>query len=241
MNSNNISDGGAGDFFIRKFGRNDDLDSGTVPEDIWDFGGLYPFPSAVAATTIASDQAADTGAGTGMQQAQVIGLDTNYLLASEDATLNGLTPVALSTQFLRVHRVFGTAFGSGGTNAGNVDVLHGATVLARIIPARGQTLMCIFTTPADWPTVRVVGGYASIGRQAAAFAEVIMFTRDFGSGGWRDRLTVDIHSQGFDFISGQDDRVTEVTIDPRTDIRLTGQSVSANNTGISAAFVLSNK
>lgn len=235
----NISDDSSGPFFIRKFGRNDDIDTGSAPEDIWDFGGLYPFPVAAAATTILSDNAADTGAGTGLQQARVFGLDTNFLEIQEDITLNGVTPVALANQYLRVYRVFGIAFGSGETNAGNIDVLHAPTVLARIIPGRGQTLMAIYTVPADWPQVTVKDAFATIGKQAASFAEIILFTRDFSSGGWRDRLTVDIHSQGSSFVGGGE--AQPITIDPRTDIRFTAQSVSAVNTGISASFILSNR
>ena len=238
MSNPNRSDGSAGEFFIRKFGRNDDVDSGTAPEDIWDFGGLYPFPAAAAATTIVSDNAADAAAGTGVQTARVFGLDTNFLEVQEDVTLNGVASVALANQYLRVHRVFGLTFGTGGTNAGNIDVQHGATVLARIIPGRGQTLMAIFTTPANWPTVTIKEAFTTIGRQASGFGELIIFTRDFGSGGWRDRVTVDVHSQGSSFLSGNGPRIA---IEPRTDIRWTAQSVSANNTGISASFTLSDR
>lgn len=238
MSNPNRSDGSVGEFFIRKFGRNDDVDTGSAPEDIWDFGGLYPFPTAAAATTIVSDNAADTGAGTGLQQARVFGLDANFLEVQEDVTLNGVAPVALANQYLRVHRVFGIAFGTGETNAGNIDVQHGATVLARVIPGRGQTLMAIFTTPANWPTVTVKEAFTTIGRQASGFGELILFTRDFGSGGWRDRITVDIHSQGSSFLAGNGPRIA---IDPQTDIRWTAQSVSAVNTGISASFTLSDR
>lgn len=238
MSNPNRSDGSVGEFFIRKFGRNDDVDTGSAPEDIWDFGGLYPFPAAAAATTIVSDNAADAGAGTGLQQARVFGLDANYLEIQEDVTLNGIVPVALANQYLRVHRVFGISFGTGGTNAGNVDVLHAPTVLARIIPGRGQTLMAIFTTPANWPTVTVKEAFTTIGRQASGFGELILFTRDFGSGGWRDRVTVDVHSQGSSFLSGNGPRIA---IEPRTDVRWTAQSVSAVNTGISASFTLSDR
>lgn len=224
--------------FIRKFGRNPDVDSGTTPEDVWDFGGLYPFPAAAAATTIVSSSANDAAAGTGMRTARVFGLDSSYNEIQEDVTLNGLTPVALVNSYLRVHRVFGLTFGSTGSNEGDVDTLHGATVLARITLGQGQTLMAIFTTPVTWSDVDVISSFVTIGRQAAAFAECAIFTRDFGSGGWRNRLTVDVHSQGFSFQG--DGKVDRITISPRTDIRCTVNSVSANNTAISAAFVLSN-
>ena len=223
--------------FIRKFGRNPDVDTGTTPEDVWDFGGLYPFPAAALATTIVSGSVNDAAAGTGMRTARVFGLDSSYNEIQEDVTLNGTTPVALVNSYLRVHRVFGLTFGSTGSNEGDVDVLHGATVLARITTGFGQTLMAIFTTPVTWNDVDVISSFVTIGRQAAAFAEAVLFTRDFGSDGWRARLVVDVHSQGFSFLS--DGKIDRVTISPRTDVRWTINSVSANNTAISAGFVLS--
>jgi len=234
----NILDGGAGSFFIRKFGRNDDIDTG--PEDIWDGGGLYSWPTAAAATTIVSSSVNDAAAGTGIRTARVFGLDTNFLEIQEDVTLNGTTPVALSNQYLRVYRAYGLTFGSLETNDGNIDVLHGATVLARISAQRGQTLMALYTIPADWPPVSIISATATIGKQAASFGEVILFTRDFGSGGWRDRLTVDINSQGSSFIGGQA-QVGSINIEPKTDIRLTAQTVSAVNTGISGLFTISDQ
>lgn len=234
----NILDGGVSNFFIRKFGRNDDVDTG--PEDIWDGGGLYPWPTSAQATTIASANAADTAAGTGMRTARVFGLDTDYLEVQEDVTLNGLTPVALSNQYLRVYRAYGLTWGSGETNAGNIDIQHGATVIARISAGRGQTLMAIYTIPANWPTVSLVSASATIGKQAASFGEIIVFTRDFNSGGWRDRLTVDINSQGSSFIGG----ITQIgsfSLEPKTDIRMTAQSVSAANTGVSGLFTISDQ
>lgn len=234
----NRSDRSKGQYFIRKFGRNEDIDTGTS-EDVWDFGGLYPFPTAAAATTIVSDNAADTGAGTGMQQARVFGLDSNFLEIQEDVTLNGLTPVALSNQYLRVFRIFGLVWGSSGLNQGNVDVLHSPTVLARVTVNRGQTLMAVYTTPADWPTVIVKDLFITIGKQAAVFGEVIFFIRDFGTGGWRGGTTIDLHSQGSSFTPFR--FFGDIEIAPKTDIRLTVQSVSANNTAISGGFTLSDR
>lgn len=45
-----------------KYRENTNIDTGSVPEDVWEGGGLYPFPSAAETTTIVSDNDED-GAG----------------------------------------------------------------------------------------------------------------------------------------------------------------------------------
>lgn len=46
---------------VNKFGRNEDIDTGTVPEDCWDGGGIYVPPTADRTHQIVSDNVADVG------------------------------------------------------------------------------------------------------------------------------------------------------------------------------------
>jgi hypothetical protein len=132
---------------VHKFGYNADVDTTTDPEDVWDAGGLYAFPSAAAETSIVSSAGADDLASTGARTVRVEGLDANYQVITEDVEMDGATPVVLSAEFLRVYRAQVLTAGSGGINAGAIDVKHGATVLARIGIGNGQTLMAIYTVP----------------------------------------------------------------------------------------------
>ena len=53
--------GGTGVSILNKFGKNPDVDTGTVPEDIWDGGGLILFPTADRTHQIKSTSAQDVG------------------------------------------------------------------------------------------------------------------------------------------------------------------------------------
>lgn len=138
--------------YVRKFGHNADCDSG---DDIWDGSAPYPFPSAAATTTIVSDSAeddpvkGDQSAGTGAYLVEVQGLDANYLELREQVTLNGIAAVTLQNQFLRAHRAIVLTGGTAGENAGNIQVKHGATVILQISAGMGQTLMTVYTLPAN--------------------------------------------------------------------------------------------
>ena len=131
---------------VRKFGYNADVDAGT--EDIWIGGGSLNWPSAAAATNIISSSTDDDASpATGANTVTVEGLDANYQLVRETAEMNGQTQVALTTQFLRVFRAWVATAGTGLTNAGNIDVRHTTTILARIGTGDGQTLQAGYTVP----------------------------------------------------------------------------------------------
>ncbi len=121
--------------------------------DIWDAATaavIYPFPTAAAETSIVSSDVDDDGdpVDAGARTVLVEGLDADFLRITETVTMNGQTPVVLANEFLRVYRATVQAVGATGVNEGNIDVLHGATVLARIAIGFGQTQMAIYTVPA---------------------------------------------------------------------------------------------
>ena len=159
-------------YHVNKFGRNPAIGSGDT-NDIWDYGATadLAWPSAAAATTIISGEAADDGdpEGTGARTVQVQGLDGSYNLLSETVTMNGISAVTLSNQFLRVFRAKVMTAGSGAANAGAIDVKHGAAILARITAGNNQTLMCCYTVPAGY-TAYLLGYYATMNRSVVTGA-----------------------------------------------------------------------
>ena len=231
---NPILDSGDGSFKVQKFGTNLDIDTGTTPEDIWDGGGVYPFPTAAAATTVVSANAADTAAGTGAQQVTVEGLDSDYLFTTETIATNGGT-VALSNQYNRIFRAYIGNVGSGGVNAGNITVQHGGTVLAQITAGKGQTLMAIYTIPADYPPLRLYNWYASVGRQAATSAALELRIRNFGKG-WRVQHALEANAQGSGYF--RHDFAVLNTYQPKTDIIVRCVNITTNSTQVSAGFDL---
>lgn len=132
---------------VTALGKNSDIDSGTLPEDVWPVGGVYSFLAAASPLEVVSTSPFDTALGTGMKSVTISGLGAGYAIQPPDTvTLNGLTPVLLPKQWLRVN---GAVIATGTINAGDVDirVAGGGPVLARIPAGIGVTRQCVYTVP----------------------------------------------------------------------------------------------
>jgi hypothetical protein len=134
-----------------KFGVNPEITTGSDPEDVWEFGGIYPFDANGTAPImyISSDSSADT------VDVIVEGLDIDGNAVSEMRTLTGQTPVLLEIGLWRVNRMY---------NDGNVDIVgvvycHTDPEPVAGVPAdenvrciingdHNQSLMAIYTIPA---------------------------------------------------------------------------------------------
>jgi hypothetical protein len=234
--------------FVRKFGYNPEIDGGggAAAADIWDYGfatspGVkdYPWPAAAATTTIVSDDDEDGGTAVGALTVRVEGLDANWMEATEDVIMDGTQPVTLRTQYIRVHRAFVLTAGSdpSQTNLGNIDIKHGATVLARITAGRGQTLMAIYTIPADFTGAYPLGYAATVHRAtSAAAAEISLMIRPFG-GAWRTQIVFGLVSLGTSALQ-REVFMPPLIIQPKTDIRMRCEFSSANDLPVSAEFEL---
>jgi len=161
---------GQGNSHIHKFGSN--LALAETSESIWSAGGLYPWASLATAQTIyaISTEAADTGT------LEIQGLDENYALQTTTVTLTGLTAVDTgATTFLRIFRMQYT-----GSNAGTITarVTSGTgTVVAQIDPEVAQTLMAVYTVPAQ--TTAFMLAY-TVGTGKGDDAHLKMFARELG-------------------------------------------------------------
>lgn len=221
---------------VHKFGSNLDIDTATTPEDVWDYGGAYPFPAAAAATTIVSDEAADDGApvGTGARTVRVYGVDANYTAIDEVITMNGTSAVTLANEYLRVFRMKVLTAGTDTTNKGTILVKHGATVIAQIAANEGQTLMAIYTIPADYAEMFLVKWYVTCGKAVTTIATVVMQMREYG-GAWQTKEKITISNTTGDW---QYTFPRPIAVDAKTDIRVRVTNVTANNTSINAGFDL---
>jgi hypothetical protein len=137
--------------FIRKFGANRSVDTGSVPESIWSGGGLYPWPAAAVALEVLSASTADDAAtGQGAWTIEVQGLDANWEMQRATVTLDGQLVVAIPGSWIRVFRARIVTAGTVHVNSGiiTIRVASGGTNLALIDAGLGQTTMAIYTIPA---------------------------------------------------------------------------------------------
>lgn len=226
---------------VNKFGYNPDVDTGTVPEDVWGGSGVYTgFPASASETiTAVSTSANDTLAGTGAQRIRVIGLDTNYNVLSEDINLNGLTGGVSVNQFRRVHTAFVIQAGSGQVNAGAITIRHTTTttnVFLVMDIGRNQTNSSAYTVP---------DGFTGYMRRLMISPRVVS---SLGAGGLMQG-GIWTQQNGFPFrlrrpflVASNAEYIDEIygglAFPSRSDLIIRVTSVSDNNAQITAAYDL---
>jgi hypothetical protein len=216
-----------------KFGANDDIDT-AADEDVWTAGGDCQWPAAAAETTVVSDNVADAAAGTGCRTVTVLCLDDDLAPATQTATLNGTTPVTLATDCRRATRAYCATAGTGGVNAGTIDVKHGATIIGQIAADYGQTLIACDTVP-DGYTARLAGWGCSATKTTTGVMRVTLDQRISG-GAWRVVESHELRTSATaafrrDFPGWQ-------TFAEHTDLRVRARDASTNDLGASCAFDL---
>ena len=145
----------AGYSIVNKFGRNQDIDSGSVPEDVWEGGSSYTgFPTGSAElVTAVSDDSNDTSAGSGARTIRIYGLDANGAEQNEVITLNGTSLVDSVNTYTRVNRVIVLTSGSSNQafNAGAISIAHKTTtanIFASVPIGTNQSQIAAYTIPA---------------------------------------------------------------------------------------------
>lgn len=230
---------------LHKFGRTPDVDSTDTNEEVWDATGAYPFPADNAETTVVSSSTADDAGSTGATEIVVVGIvksGSTYTEVQETVTMDGQSVVTLSNSFYRVYRAWVSAAGTGLVNAGNIDVKHGATVIARISAGLGQTLMAVYTVPSVLANgtpilyAELIDGKVNVGAVSGAFAQIAWQTKVPG-GAWRTQR-VALPSEGGHFSYPQ---WSSSEFPPGTDIRTRILTCGVNNTIVTASFDLALK
>lgn len=221
-----------------KFGRNADIDTGSVPEDVCGAGGLYAgFPDSTLETvSVLSTSIADVSSSTGAHSIRIIGLDADYNVQSETISLNGTTPVASVNQYRRVHTASIQSVGSGGVNAGDITIRHTTTtanVFGVMQAGRNQTNESAYTVPAGFTAYMRQLDVSIQQSTAAAAAEGNIWTRAFGAP-FRSRrpFLVSNPSRISDYIYGG------LIFTEKSDIIIRITSVSNSNTIVTAGYDL---
>ena len=228
---------------IYKFGRNEEIDTGSDPEDIWTYGGLYTYNDTPSIQYISSSNALDVG-----MEITVVGLDADYKEQSVTVLLNGQAQTQIGTGelFVRVFR----AYNSGPIEfAGNVliydDTVASVTlgvpspstsVKAEIRANDQQTYMAIYTVPAGKTAYFMQHSSDIIKTNSSAQNALLdIRIREFGSvfrSRQLDGLTTD-GSSAFNFVFTMPERIPE-----KSDIRMQVRTVTTNDMGVSSTFVL---
>lgn len=226
---------GGGYTRVAALGNNPDIDTATIPEDIWTGGGVYPWMTAATALEIVSSSANDAAAGTGARTVVINGLDIDYVVVTQTITLNGITPVAVPTNLFRINSALITSAGSGKVNAGDLTIRDaGAGTTRAIIPlGYGITRQSIYTVPAG-STLQVISqffGFNEVagGNKFARFATYIQSPNGF----YRLPLELAIGDEP----PYRHDGIPGIILPEKTDFALRCTAISSENVNLTAAWL----
>lgn len=221
-------------FTVTKFGQNPDIDTATVPEDIWNAGGVYTgFPTSDIETVTVTSGSGATDSGLTLY---IQGKDGSYNIQTETITLNGSGVGVTANTYRRVDRAYVVTPASGQTtNNGDLTATHTTTtgnVFFKILAGTGQTNLCLYTIPAGY-TGYLKSYRASMADTTSNQAQMVFWTRENGKAVRLQRAFSVSTAYPFDvrLYSG-------VSFPEKTDIALRCTSVVNNNGVIQASFGL---
>ena len=194
-----------------------------VNETVWDVGGLYAYPSsAVAMTATSASGATDSGV-----KITISGLDSDYAEITEEVTLNASGTATTSGTFLRVFR----AYVSGDTApAGNVNITNSSVTYARVTAGENQTLMAVYTVPAN-KTLYVTQGVATHGTDTSGAYMTVRFVVRNPGGVFRTQVKVDLIGNEIIFPFNQ-----PLAIPEKSDVEVRAICSKNQNNALSAVF-----
>lgn len=223
---------------VLKFGMNEDIDTGSTPEEIWSYGGAYTFPTVAAPVRVNSTDAADTSAGTGARTITIQGLDSNYAEVSVDVTMNGTSDVDTTNQtFIRVNRAFVKTAGTSEYNVGDIRIRHqggGAPIVAEIPATYGQTEMAIYTIPAG-KSGYLTSFSGAITKKNSGIATIEFWQRDAASPVRRLQSSMSVSVDGTTTYSKE---FNFKKFPEKTDLYIRCSYVSANDMSVFSNFGL---
>ena len=218
-----------------KYGNNPDV-NGTL-ETVWSHSTLYVYPTTAIHMKVSSTSANDAAAGSGARTIVVSGLDADYNEINEIVTLNGQTPVLTTGLFIRVFRSYVLTAGSSNTAEGTIYIGDGvvtagvpATVYAEISLGENQTLMALWTVPANYTLYVYRGTFSAASNNASQYILGKFMIRNFG-GVFRNAADVTANSNVIPY-----DFEIPLAIPEKSDIEARVIALSGSNFYVTASF-----
>lgn len=171
--------------YVHKFGSCSLASAGSV----WSVTGLYPW-SALTNPEILFVSSTDAGDNDAVE---IQGLDTNWELLTETVSLAGSPSQVVTVNPFR--RVFRMKYSS--TNVGSITartLSHAGTVVAQIDPTKAQTLMALYTIPAN--KVGYLLKYTA-GTAKGDDTHLQLFMRENQNNGFRIKSEIDLFQNNF--------------------------------------------
>lgn len=207
---------------VHKFGYNPDIDTNTDPETVWTYGGFFPwsaFDSGATALSVVSTSASDVLSVT------VVGLDANMLEINDTVTLSGITPVSTTKQFKRVFRAYCSDTVG---NVGDITISANGSVVGHIVAGEAQTLMALYTVPAD-KTGYLYCGDCSVNDKNVT----VKFYVRYPGGPFRIAHVVELNARSYRY-----DFPFPMQLPSGSDLEVRVDNASDNNCRVSANFDL---
>lgn len=222
--------------WIDKFGKNDDIDTGSTPETVSQIGGLYEFGNDTGDDLyISSSDVLDT------QEISLLiyqnDANGNWNWSTVRATLQGQTPVLVASDVTRCHRMENEADfpnniqGNVYAYYDNTDVSNGVpndvtNILSEIVNGSNQSKQMTFTIPTGYVgflfrgesgvTKAVSTAEADFAYRSRRYGKVFKEKKDYGCMTTGNNNYLDV-------------RIFKDPIPAKTDFDITVTNVSANN------------
>jgi len=113
---------------------------------LWELTGTtqYAFPASAVTMTLVSTSASDNTRATIL----VSGLNSTWDAITETVTLNGVTGVTTTNQFLRINSMIMTSTGTGQTtNVGTITAKNGGITYAQMNAGVGRSQAAVYSVP----------------------------------------------------------------------------------------------
>ena len=226
------------------FGQNNDVDTATDPEQIWDYSGAATWvsPTQARVHNIVSGHADDDGTpyatGNGAHYVWVYGISANGDMVKEVVKLNGVAAVATTFEYtcvnrLTAHREFGSSLAQ---NVGEITATAATdgTVTRSIAAGAGQSLAAVFQTPRGH-TSWLTRCFASMQKKTGTSADIVLHVMNHRSYVWNTIMVRGLISDGssyFDEVLQSPHTISELSY-----IKMEAE-VSADNTDIAGGWAL---